>query len=143
MSDSICRSYWKYGRSLWQEDIDQFLRAALAFGRWPIRSRFQGLASSGPIAGFILEGETERDDGEDAYLVPVISGGSVIDLCAFGIDRDRFRHTVRHCGCARSGRDLCSLQRAGAAANLAHSRRLAAGWAHGNCPAEGRCDRIG
>jgi hypothetical protein len=83
------RAYWKYGRSLLQEDIDQFLAHGIDI--W-------SLADPLPISragifwtdrGFLFEGETERDDGEDAYLVPIIAGGTIVDLCAFGIDDER------------------------------------------------------
>jgi hypothetical protein len=103
MSDNICNLYWKLGRSLWQEDIDQFLAGGIDI--WSLAEPLP-VSRAGVIwtdQGFILEGETKRDDGEDAYLMPVIAGGTVIDLCAFSIDH----HTVatRHGNAVALGQD--------------------------------------
>jgi len=89
MQETICRSYWKYGRSLWQEDIDRFLARKVDI--WSLADPLP-VSRAGVLwtnQGFVLEAETERDNGEDAYLVPVIAGGTVIDLCAFGIENNR------------------------------------------------------
>jgi hypothetical protein len=70
MEETICRSYWKYGRSLWQEDIDRFLARKVDI--WSLADPLP-VSRAGVLwtdQGFILEAETERDNGEDAYLVP-------------------------------------------------------------------------
>ena len=89
MSEYISKLYWKLSRTLRQQDIDQFLARGVDI--WSLADPLP-VSRAGVIwtkQGFILEAETERDDGEDAYLVPVIAGGTVIDLCAFGIDHGR------------------------------------------------------
>ena len=103
MQETICRSYWKYGRSLWQEDIDRFLARKVDI--WSLADPLP-VSRAGVLwtnQGFVLEAETERDNGEDAYLVPVIAGGTVIDLCAFGIENNRV--ATRHGNAIALGQD--------------------------------------
>jgi hypothetical protein len=78
--------YWKHGRGLWQSDIDRWLAAGVSIQAlaWPLPVVRAGVIFSG--ARFVFEADTERDDGHDAYVVPVTAAGRIIDLCAFAID---------------------------------------------------------